>query len=91
MLFDQFSERISFSRFEESITFLAKSQKFDLQKLFIELCGKQKKYITFQRLLDQYQQSNSKQSSLELQNFFSYFMDTVIKVEIFIYFIIESF
>ena len=83
MLFDQFSERISFPRFEESVTLLSKSQKFDLKKLFIELCGKHKKYITFQRLLDQFKQSNSKQSSLELQNFFSYFMD-VLKVEIFI-------
>lgn len=80
MLFDQFSERISFPRFEECISLLAESQKFDLKNLFVELCGRHNKYITFQRLLSHFQNSN--ECSVELQKFFSYFMDTVIKVKI---------
>ncbi len=80
LLFDHFSERLTFPRFQECISILSESQKFDLKKIFMELSGKHKKYITFARLLNAYENLNSKECSKDLKNFFNYFINTVMKV-----------
>jgi hypothetical protein len=82
MLFDHFSEKVTFPRFEETITLLSASKSINLKKVFMEICGINKKYITFARLITACENRDPKESSVDLKNFFSHFMKSVIKVKI---------
>jgi hypothetical protein len=82
MLFDHFSEKVDYARFEETMSILSASKTMDLRKVFIEICGKNKKYITFARLITAYENRDSKETSVDLKNFFIFFMKSVLKVNI---------
>jgi len=80
MLFDHFSQKINYARFEETISILSASKTTDLRKVFMEICGENKKYITFARLVTAYEKRDSKETSVDLKNFFLHFMKSVLKV-----------
>jgi hypothetical protein len=82
LLFDQDSEKLAFPRFEECMGLLTQSRKYSLKNIFLEICGKNHKYITFRRLVQSYLEykSNSKNRSAEFKDFFAFIFKTLLKV-----------
>ncbi len=72
MLFDHLTDKLNYQRFKECFKLLCGSEKFSNKKLFVELCGKNKKYLTFLRLLDAFRKSQTPEGSTELKNFFAH-------------------
>ena len=51
LFMDQYQDMCSYPRFEECFGAFFINQSIDLPKIFKEICGKKRKYITFRRLL----------------------------------------
>ena len=54
LFMDQYQDMCSYPRFEECFGAFCLGQSIDLPKVFIIICGKKRKYITFRRLLSSY-------------------------------------
>jgi hypothetical protein len=82
LLFDQHSYRVSYPRFEECIGPLSRSQDFQLKKVFMDICGKNKKYITFPRLVRAYidYKYQSKEKGIDCKKFFAHIFNEVLVV-----------
>ena len=82
LLSDYHVEALSFSRFEECLLPFTKNLKLRLPDIFLEICGKNKKYITFPRLVKAYlaYKRNDPNHSLEFKKFFSFIFTEVLKV-----------
>lgn len=74
LMYDIFSEKISFPIFKERMSVVNLIRKFDLFLVFKEISGKNKKYITIPRLIESYMgyKLNSPESSTEIKNFFAF-------------------
>jgi hypothetical protein len=76
----QFTSRCSFPRFEECVILLSFEHKFNLKNLFCELCGKDRKFLTYNRLLDKYTRfkRSPRDLSIECKKFFTFLNEIVI-------------
>jgi hypothetical protein len=54
LFFDQFKDTSSFQGFERAFSCLFPKTEIELDKVFKEICGEKKKYITFQRFVRTY-------------------------------------
>ena len=54
LFMDQYQDMCSYPRFEECFGAFTLDKSIDLPKVFIEICGKKRKYITFRRLVFSY-------------------------------------
>ena len=74
LMFDIFSEKISFPTFRDRMRFFNFQKDFKLFQIFKEICGENKKYITLPRLVEAFMgyQMNSNLYSTELKNFFAF-------------------
>ena len=81
LFFDQYKENSTFSNFEKCFAFLVYGKKISLEKVFKEICGDKRKYITFPRMLKAYllYKNNPGKTSLDLKNFFSHIFTNVLK------------
>ncbi len=82
LFFDINDKIVSFKRFEECILPLTKSKNLPLADIFLEICGPNRKYITFARFIKAYlafKRSDPKYS-IEFKNFFSLLFTEVVKV-----------
>ena len=61
---------------------LIQGMKFNLKNIFKEICGPNKKYITYPRLFQAYvaYKTNSEEKSLEFKKFFSYVFTELLHV-----------
>jgi len=82
LLFDYHSELLSFKRFEECMIGLTRQLNLNLSEIFFEICGNDKKYLTFQRLVKAFlaYKTNDPKYSLNFRNFFSFIFKDLLKV-----------
>jgi len=80
IFFDVFSEKVSYPIFKDRVSVINQQKKFDLFKMFKEICGPNKKYINLPRLTAAFMgyQMNSKEYSTELKNFMSFITNELI-------------
>ena len=82
LFYDQTKYYASFSRFEESLSFINDTVlHLDLFSLFKEIAGPNHKYITIPRIIQKFLEykSYSRSVSIQLKQFFSYIITTLIK------------
>ena len=81
LFFDQYKENSTFSHFEKSFAFLVSGKNMSLEKIFKEICGEKRKYITFPRMIKAYltYKNTPNKVSLDLKNFFSHIFTNVLK------------
>ena len=77
LFMDQYLDMCSYPRFEECLGAFFLDQSIDLPKVFREICGKKRKYITFRRLLFSYIQYQNNQNIFSKG--FYIFMETLYK------------
>lgn len=72
--FDIFSDKIAYQTFKERMEILNQQKHFDLFAIFKEICGKNRKYITYPRFVEAFMgyQLNSSLYSFELKNFMAF-------------------
>lgn len=80
IMYDVFTEKVSYPIFKERMEPLNIKNKFNLFKIFKEICGKEKKYITLPRLIKAYYKykTNSKDATTHLKNFFSFVLNDLV-------------
>ena len=83
LFFDQFTEYANYTRFEQCIQPLINDLNLSTDKIFKELAGKQKKYITYQRFIDCYLAHKNKSRILpkDVRTFFDFLMNNLIRGE----------
>ena len=83
LFFDQFTEYANYTRFEQCIQPLINDLNLSTDKIFKELAGKQKKYITYQRFIDCYLAHKNKTRILPkaVRTFFDFLMNNLIRGE----------
>ena len=74
----------TYLRFDASVQLLIGDNEFDTLNLFKDIVGKKRKYITYERLKISFRlyTANRQEISIELKNFFSYLICSVIKVNL---------
>lgn len=80
LMFDIFSDKVSYPIFKERMEILNVVRKFDLLKIFKELCGENHKYLTLPRLAAAYMkyETNDKNTSTELKNFMAFVINDLV-------------
>ena len=73
----------TFQRFEQCFGPLVQSLNISLCKVYKEICGEKKKYITFRRLISSYlkYKNTPRSASIDFKNFFSFVFNRLIKPE----------
>ena len=81
LFFDQYKDSSTFSHFEKSFAFLVSGKDMSLEKIFKEICGEKRKYITFPRMVKAYlaYKNTPNKTSLDLKNFFSHIFTNVLR------------
>ena len=80
LFYDQYGESASFSRFERCFQPLFNNISISLEKVFIEICGKNKKYITYKRFAKAYiDYLNTKNLSEDTKTFFDLLLKKILK------------
>ena len=80
LFFDQYKDMASFPRFEECVGSLIPDDVY-LEKIFQEIVGPKRKYITFRRLIKSYLEYKKGNLSEETQQFFSYVLNEILHKE----------
>ena len=83
LFFDQFTEYATYTRFEQCFQPLINDLNLSTDKIFKELAGKQKKYITYQRFINCYLSHKYKTKILpkDVRTFFDTLMNNLIRGE----------
>ena len=83
LFFDQFTEYANYTRFEQCIQPLINDLNLSTDKIFKELAGNQKKYITYQRFVNCYLAHKHKTRILpkDVRTFFDFLMNNLIRGE----------
>ena len=73
----------TFQRFEQCFGPLVQSLNISLSKVYKEICGEKKKYITFRRLISSYlkYKNTPRNTSIDFKKFFSFVFNNLIKHE----------
>ena len=73
----------TFQRFEQCFGPLVQSLNISLSKVYKEICGEKKKYITFRRLISSFlkYKNTPRNTSIDFKKFFSFVFNTLIKNE----------
>ena len=81
LFMDQYQDMCSYPRFEECFGAFTLDKSIDLPKVFIEICGKKRKYITFRRLVFSYYKwkQDPNFGSKDYQNFMQLLFGDVLK------------
>ena len=84
LFFDQYSDSVSFERFEKCLQPLFAStnkNSFSMDEIFKQICGPKKKYITYHRFLKSYlNYKKSKENiSPELKNFYNILFEKILQ------------
>lgn len=82
LLPDLKANKCSYLRFNSIVQLIQHPYDFDTLKIFKDIVGEKKKYITYKRLKDAYNafRANSREKSIDFKNFFSHLYSTVLKV-----------
>ena len=83
LFFDQFKDYVSYNRFEQCFQPLINDLNLSTDKIFKELAGKQKKYITYKRFINCYLANKHKTRILpkDVRTFFDTLMNNLIHGE----------
>jgi hypothetical protein len=83
LLPDLKNNKCSYLRFDAMVQLIQHPYEFDTLKIFKDIVGEKRKYITYKRLKEAYLafRSNAKGRSVEFKNFFSYLYSTILKIE----------
>ena len=84
LFFDIYQDYASFSRFEQCFQPLFNSDNISLEKVFKDICGENKKYITYKRFLKAYKEYlNGKKLifSEDTKKFFNLLFNSILKTE----------
>ena len=80
LFFDQFSEILTFLRFERCFQPLFSEDKnFDIEEIFKEICGPKKKYLNYKRFVSSYLKYKENKVSKELKDFFDKLFNSILK------------
>ena len=82
LFFDQYSNSVSFERFEKCLQPLfASKNSFSMDEIFKQICGPKKKYITYHRFLKSYlnYKKSKEKISPELKNFYNLLFEKILK------------
>ena len=81
LFFDQYKDSATFPQFERSFAFFFHKRKISLEKIFKEICGPKRKYITFPRMLKAFllYKNFPGKVSIDLKNFFGHIFKNVLK------------
>ena len=80
LFFDQFSEIVTFLRFERCFQPLFSEDKnFDIEEIFKEICGQKKKYLNYKRFVSSYLKYKENKVSKELKDFFDKLFNSILK------------
>ena len=83
LFFDQFKDYATYNRFEQCFQPLINDLNLSTDKIFKELAGKQKKYITYKRFINSYLANKNKTRILpkDVRTFFDTIMNNLIHDE----------
>ena len=87
LFFDQYSDSVSFERFEKCFqplfvkTTESNKNSFSMDEIFKQICGPKKKYITYQRFLKSYLESKKSKEKIsqELNKFYNLLFEKILK------------
>ena len=82
LFFDQFQDTASFPRFEQCFQPLFNNLNISMEKVFKDICGPKKKYITYKRFAKAYlNHKNNKDNSPDTKTFFEKLLNSILKKE----------
>ena len=82
LFFDQYQDNATFLRFEKCFQPLFNNINIEFQKVFDDICGTKKKYITYKRLAKAYlNYKNKKNVSEDTNKFFEILFSSILKKE----------
>ena len=83
LFFDQYQDSATFLRFEKCVQPLVNNMDISMEKVFKEICGPKKKYITFKRFAKAYENYINKKDSLskDTYTFFDKLFNSILKNE----------
>ena len=83
LFFDQYQDSATFLRFEKCFQPLFNNMDISMEKVFKEICGPKKKYITFKRFAKAYENYINKKDSLskDTYTFFDKLLNSILKNE----------
>ena len=82
IFFDQFQDNATFETFEKCFQPLFNNIKISLEKVFKDICGPKKKYITYKRFARAYlEHKNGNDHSKDTKLFFDKLLNSILKLE----------